>query len=58
MAKRNTDDEAILQIFEGLSQIEAILKAESKRRFEANQISNDYINSYMDKLDSSLQQRV
>jgi len=55
---RNTDDEAILAIFEGLSQIEAILKAESKRRFEANQISNDYISSYMDKLDSSLQQRV
>jgi hypothetical protein len=31
-----TEDEAIIAIFEGLSQIEAILKAESKRRFEAN----------------------
>jgi hypothetical protein len=31
-----TEDEAIIAIFEGLSQIEAILKAETKRRFEAN----------------------
>ena len=46
-----TEDEALIHIFEGLSQIEAILKAESKRRVEANQITNDYINSYLDKLD-------
>lgn len=52
------DDEALMNIFEGLSQIEAILKAESKRRVEANQITHDYINSYLDKLDTQLQNRV
>ena len=36
---KENEDDAIAQIYESLSQIEAILKAESKRRFEANQIS-------------------
>lgn len=30
------EDEAIISIFEGLQEIEAVLKAESKRRTEAN----------------------
>jgi len=34
------------------------LKAESKRRIEANQITNDFITSYLEKLELGLQSRV
>ena len=53
----NQNDELFL-ITESLSQIEAILKAESKRRLEANKLTEEYINDYLDKLESSLNQRV
>ena len=53
----NQNDELFL-ITENLSQIEAILKAESKRRLEANKLTEEYINDYLDKLESSLNQRV
>ena len=43
---------------ESLAQIEAILKAESKRRQEANQITEEYILNYLDSLEQNLNQRV
>ena len=43
---------------ENLDQIEAILKAESKRRMEANQITEEYIKNYLDGLEKNLTQRV
>ena len=36
-------DQQLSKIMQGLSQIEAILKAEEKRRSESNQITKDYI---------------
>ena len=41
-------------ILQGLGQIEAIVKAESKRRIESNQVTQEYIHSYLEKLESSL----
>lgn len=52
-----TNDELSL-ISENLSQIEAILKAESKRRLEANRLTEDYIMDYLEKLETSLTSRV
>ena len=43
---------------ESLAQIEAILKAESKRRQEANQITEEYILNYLESLEQNLNQRV
>ena len=34
------------------------MKAESKRRIEANQITEDYIKNYLDGLEKNLNQRV
>ena len=45
-------------IGENLNQIEAILKAESKRRLEANRLTEDYIMDYLEKLEQSLNSRV
>ena len=50
-------DETTL-IAESLNSIEAILKAESKRRMEANHITEDYIKNYLDGLEKNLTQRV
>ena len=41
-----------------MNQIEAILKAESKRRIEANLITEEYIKNYLDGLEKNLNQRV
>ena len=46
----NQNDELYL-VQESLGQIEAILKAESKRRLEANKLTEDYILEYLDKLE-------
>lgn len=40
-------DYQLVKIVQGLSQIEAILKAETKRRFESNAVSQDYIQQYL-----------
>ena len=53
----NTNDELYL-VQDNLNQIEAILKAESKRRIEANKLTEDYILEYLDKLETSLNTRV
>ena len=53
----NTNDELYI-VQENLNQIEAILKAESKRRIEANKLTEDYILEYLDKLENSLNTRV
>jgi len=53
----NIKDELYL-VTESLSQIEAILKAESKRRLEANKLTEDYIMDYLDKLEQNLNNRV
>ena len=45
-------------VTENLNQIEAILKAESKRRIEANRLSEEYIMDYLDKMESELNSRV
>jgi hypothetical protein len=47
-----------LHILNGLSQIEAILQAEQKRRVESNAITHEHITGQLDKLEKSLQQRV
>ena len=41
-----------------LNQIEAILKAESKRRFEANKLTEEYILDYLEKLESRVNENV
>lgn len=38
-------------VAESLGQIEAILKAESKRRKNANAVTEDYIVNYLDSLE-------
>lgn len=53
----NTKDELYL-VTESLGQIEAILKAESKRRLEANKLTDDYIMDYLEKLEQNLNNRV
>ena len=53
----NQNDELFL-VTESLNQIEAILKAESKRRIEANSLTDTYISDYLDKLEQSLNTRV
>lgn len=45
-------------VTESLNQIEAILKAESKRRMEANKLTEDYILEYLEKLEQNLNSRV
>ena len=45
-------------ITNNLNQIEAILKAESKRRFEANKLTEEYILDYLEKLESRLNENV
>lgn len=42
----------------GIDQIEAILKAEQKRRVESNHITQEYIHSFLDKLETSLNAKV
>ena len=49
----NQNDELYV-VQESLGQIEAILKAESKRRLEANKLTEEYILEYLDKLELSL----
>ena len=51
-------DEEIRLVHESLQKIENILKAESKRRLEANQITEDYIITYLDSLEQNLDKRV
>ena len=51
-------NEELRLIQESLGQIEAILKAESKRRFESNQLTEEYILDYLDKLEQNLNNRV
>jgi len=53
----NTNDELYL-VTENLNQIEAILKAESKRRLEANKLTDEYIMDYLEKLEQNLNNRV
>lgn len=53
IAQVNQNDELYI-VQESLNQIEAILKAESKRRIEANKLTEEYILEYLDKLESSL----
>ena len=53
----NQFDELSL-ITDSLSSIEAILIAESKRRTESNRLTEEYILDYLEKLESSLNQRV
>ena len=43
---------------ESLSQIEAVLNAESKRRTEANQITQEHITHYLQELENTLTNRV
>ena len=40
-----------------MKEIENILKAEQKRRVESNEIMNEYIISYMEQLERSLNER-
>ena len=54
----NAANDEISLIGESLNQIEAILNAESKRRLEANRLTEDYIMDYLEKLESSLNSRV
>ena len=49
----NQNDELYI-VSESLNQIEAILKAESKRRLEANKLTEEYILEYLEKLENSL----
>ena len=51
-------DEEIKLVHESLQKIENILKAESKRRLEANQITEDYIITYLESLEQNLDKRV
>lgn len=51
-------DEEIKLVQEQLIKIENILKAESKRRIEANQITEEYILNYLDSLEQNLNKRV
>ena len=53
-----TDDEQLYLLLEGIKQIEAILKAEQKRREESNKITEEYIGSYLDKLSHTLTVKV
>ena len=41
-----------------LNQIEAILRAESKRRFEANKLTEEYILDYLEKLERRMNESV
>ena len=41
-----------------LNQIEAILRAESKRRFEANALTEEYILDYLEKLERRMNESV
>ena len=41
-------------VYLNLNQIEAMLKAESKRRIEANHITDEYIKNYLDGLEKNL----
>lgn len=54
---QHQNDELMI-VTENLNQIEAILKAESKRRIEANKLSEDYIMDYLEKMESELNSRV
>ena len=45
------------EVAESLRQIENIMKAESKRRVESNQIMDEYITNYLDQLQQSLNDR-
>ena len=56
--KSTVMDEEIRLVHDSLQKIENILKAESKRRLEANQITEDYIVSYLDSLEQNLTKRV
>ena len=51
-------DEEIKFVNDSLQKIENILKAESKRRMEANQLTEDYILNYLDTLEQNLYKRV
>ena len=51
-------DEEIKFVNNSLQKIENILKAESKRRMEANQLTEDYILNYLDTLEQNLYKRV
>ena len=53
----NQNDELYV-VQESLGQIEAILKAESKRRLEANKLTEEYILEYLEKLETSLNNQV
>ena len=54
---RNENDELFV-VTENLNQIEAILKAESKRRIEANKLNEEYILDYLEKMEQELNNRV
>ena len=41
-----------------MNQIEAILRAESKRRFEANKLTEEYILDYLEKLERRMNENV
>mmetsp|Transcript_19724 Transcript_19724/g.24329 ORF Transcript_19724/g.24329 Transcript_19724/m.24329 type:complete len:119 (+) Transcript_19724:1-357(+) len=57
-ASLNAANDELSMIQESLNQIEAILNAESKRRLEANRLTEDYIMDYLEKLETSLNSRV
>ena len=44
----------MLNILNGLQQIEAILQAEQKRRVESNSITHEHITLFLSKLEQSL----
>eukprot|EP00347_Sterkiella_histriomuscorum_P006836 403351248 len=52
------NDAALSEVSDSLRQIENIMKAEQKRRVESNEIMNEYITSYLDQLQQSLNDRV
>ena len=51
-------DEELQLVKEQLASIEAVLKAESKRRIEANHIMDDYIMGFMTSIEDQLTARV
>ena len=51
-------DRGLLEVQEQLKGIESILKAEQKRRVDSNEAIDEYIRKYLEKLQTSLSERV
>lgn len=58
LAAAEMTDRGLLEVQEQLKGIESILKAEQKRRVDSNDAIDEYIRKYLEKLQTSLSERV